>query len=45
MLAVKQLLPTKELFKILTFILDNLNTRQRRKDHPEMIGLNNKCSG
>ena len=39
MLAVKELFPIKELFKIPTYILDNLNTRQRRKDHPEMIRI------
>ena len=35
MLTIKQLFPIKELFKILT--LENLNTRQRRKDDAEVI--------
>ena len=35
MLTIKQLFPIKELFKILT--LENLNTRQRRKECEEMI--------
>jgi hypothetical protein len=37
MLAIKQLFPIKELFKIPT--LENLNTRKCRKDHPEVIRI------